>query len=226
MTPTYLIGKHLSGDLPELAEFAGPCALCSGSGVPGLPLADVLTDTFADIDWLQGGDYFCRWCLLCLGQGQPRDSWIKNVSCIATERELRRLTREQLWSVLLAPPAEPFVLNVSFDHKKHMSFKSRVNLGGSPYWVRSDRDLCRIDLATMADAVAVMQAWYTVCKAISTEPTWFCKDEILRGSQNLTKIAAYGTAKYRLENAVLEPLRGTHALEVLVYALNKKEMAS
>ena len=224
--PTHMIGRHLTADLPDLEPFEGPCALCGAEGGEGRPIDRVLTPTFADVDWLTGGTHFCAHCLRCLGQGQPRSAWIKNFSCLATGQELRVLRREDLWDVLMQPPDEPFVLNITFDHKKHMSFKSRVNPGGSPYWVTTDRDTCLIDLDAMAEAIGVMQRWYTVCRPAKSEPTWFTKDHILHGCTDVKRILAYGAERFRTEDAVLQHRRGDHALDVLVHALNKRPFAA
>lgn len=226
MRATHLIGRHLEADLPDLEPATGPCALCGDAEMPGMPLARIVTDTFADIDWLQGGDRFCRHCLACLGQGQPRSAWIKNWSSVATPSALRVLQREDLWGVLTEPPDEPFVLCVSFDHKKHMSFKARVNAPGRAYWVRTDKDLARIDLAALEPAIAVLVAWYSVCRDVATEPTWFTKEDCLRGCGDSRRIAAYGVDRYRAEDRVLAAWRGDHALDVLVYALNKRPFAA
>jgi len=224
--PTHLIGRHLSADLPDLEPFDGPCAICGADGADlpgGWPLESVLTEKFADCAWLTGGRHVCEYCLRCLGKGMGKADAVRNHSCLATVGELRMLKRDDLWNVLMQPPREPFVLIVTFDHKKHMSFKSRVNSGGSPYWVTSDRDTCRIDLDAMAPQIETMQQWYTVTPDGPKDATWFTKDEILHGCTNFRRIERYGAARYRADTAVLEHLRGTHALEVLVYALSKRQ---
>lgn len=228
--PTHLIGRHLQAELPGLKPFSGVCAVCACTcedSAPGWPLERVVTDTFADGDWLTGGGWICELCLRCLGQGQPRSAWIKNWSCLATPSELRILTRDDLWSVLTAPPAaEPFVVCVSFDHKKHTSFKARANAPGSPYWVRTDRDTARVDLDAMAPALWVLQAWYSVCRDTAAAPTWFTKEDCLRGCRDARRVAQYGVDRYRAEDRVLAAWRGDHALDVLVYALNKRPFAA
>lgn len=221
--PTHIIGRHIKADLPDLKRFDGCCAVCGGIDHPGWPIENVVTSTFADIDWLTGGRYVCEPCLKCLGQGQPRNRWVKNFSCLATEDELRILKREDLWEHLLNPPEKPFVLNITFAHKKHMSFKSRVNPGGSPYWVTSDIDTVLIDLDTIRPAIEIMQRWYTVCDTTKQRPTWFTKNDIARGATNFKRIERYGANRYLREDSELERFRGTHALEILLYALNKKE---
>jgi len=218
--PTHIIGRHLQADLPELSDFDGICALCGCPGGRGLPLNKAIGDTFADIDYLTGGRHVCRFCLLCLGKGQGRREWVKNYNMVATHNYMVRPTRDELWGWLLDPPKEKFVFNVTFSHKKHMSFKSRVNMGGSPYFVTTDVETCFVDLAVLDEAVQVMQRWYTVRPGTKDAP-WFTKAEILQGTANISRIQSYGVDDFRREDQILERHRGSHALAVLVHALNK-----
>jgi len=104
-----------------------------------------------------------------------------------------------------------------------MSFKGRVNCGGRRYYVTTDIDTAEIDLSRMASAIEAMRSWYSVCKDTAVKPTWFTKNDILRGVTNYKKIENYGTEQFLKEDAVLSKWRGNHALEILTYALNKKE---
>ena len=214
---TYLIGKHL---ILKQSDNIQQCALCGASN-PVLEKKDVIGASFMDNDFLGGSHYICIYCAACIGIGQPQNLTMRSTSFFATEKQLVRLKREQLWENILHPPVPPFVFGVTYTHKKHISFKSYVNLSRDRYMIRTENESVTINPAAIRHLCEIIQNWYTICRDISTEPTFFTKQDILSGCNNYKKIEHYGTDRYLSENKKIEQYRKTALLKLLAYALNK-----
>lgn len=223
MRATYLIGKHLPrhGTM-ALTDRCCMCGVEPDAAIKANPKDDIIKDSFMDNDYLLEGDQICEYCSACMGHNQERKYWVKQYSFMATERELRRLKREDIWPVLFAPPTEPFVLCVTYNNKKHTSFKSKVNFSNRRYFVQTENYSIWINLDDIGELSRAIQSWYTVCKDTKQEPTWFTKDEIKNGVDNFKKIETYGVNKFTRENKIIEPFRGMGVLELLCFALNKQ----
>jgi hypothetical protein len=57
----------------------------------------------------------------------------------------------------------------------------------------------------------------------SQEPTYFTKNEILYGTNNLKKIECYGFENYIKENSIISKFRGAMWLKLIVTLLNKEK---
>lgn len=228
--PTHIIGKHLSPHI-EVPVIPGRCRMCGASDVPGYPSSQILSAGFMDGAYLSGGQdtHICAYCAACIGYGQERTKFIKNSSFLATPSALRLLKREDLWEVLVVTAydiTEPFVIGVTYAHKKHISFKAKTNLPDDPgkFWVQTENDTVWVDIPVMSDAIEIMQKWYTVCNPTAAQPTFFTKADILSGCTNYKRIEEYGTMRYMEENQVLQRFRGAVCLELLTHALNKSAL--
>ncbi len=225
MLNTYLIGKHLNPQRGELLTES--CCLCHrdpDGKVTGFPRQEVVSNTFMDVCYLHFTNVICEYCAACLGYGKPRTEHIKNYSYIANENSLVRLKREDIWGCLFNPPETPFIFCVTYNHKKHTSFKASVNYSREHYAVCTENELIEVRPAAIRELAQVIQDWYTICKDTTQAPTWFTKAEILQGCDNFKRIEEYGTAKYFQQEAVITPYRCTPLLGLLVHALNKAPM--
>lgn len=223
---TYLIGKHLiekSGltDIINCLE-KKPCCLCKIEDYPVLPRKGNLSSGFMDARYVDDSECICIYCLACIGFNQGRSDWLRTTSFIANRDSLIRLKRDDLWGYLSNPPKPPFVMAVTYSHKKHLSYKAVINLTTRIFNVRTDNsniEIVREDDRKLMDTI---QNWYTVCEDKKTEPTWFTKDEILNGTKNMKKIERYGVKKFISESNIIEPYRRTAKLELFTHCVNKK----
>ncbi len=216
---TYLIGKHL---ILQQSDNIQQCALC-GADNPVLEKKVVIGASFMDDAFLSGSNYLCIYCAACIGIGQPQNLAIRTTSFLATEKQLIRLKREQLWENILHPPVVPFVFGITYTHKKHISFKSYVNFSRDIYMIRTENESVTIKRDAIRNLCEIIQNWYTICRDISTKPTFFTKQDVLSGCNNYKKIEHYGADRYLSENKKIERYRKTSLLKLLVYALNKGE---
>lgn len=222
---THLIGRHLpvpAGAMPT----DDVCCLCDAPpGTPGWRREQVISKDFPDSGFLGPSSWICGCCAACLGYGQTRPEFLKNHSYLATHDALLRLKREEVLDQLLAPHDQPWFLAVTYAHKKHTSYRGRINLPGQERWqVATESGPVTVTRSLLDRVLPIVQRWYTVCKDTTEQPTWFSKADILTGIPNWKKVEAYGTARYLDETATLEPFRRTAALQLLVHILNKGEL--
>lgn len=221
MTNTYLIAKHFK--IPDIGQRIETCCLCGSKNYTGFIRKKIISKSFMDWDFVNDFPDICCYCATCLGYNQKSNEAIRTTSFIATEYVLIRLKRENIWEYLISPPNEMFVFCVTYSHKKHLSFKSEINLPNSLlYSVRTDNSKVHIKITDLKKIMPVIQNWYTVCKETKQEPTWFTKKDILFGCNNFKRIEEYGVEKYLHENEIINPFRHTNFLELITYALNKQ----
>ena len=223
ITSTYLIGKHLK--LLSGQPLTKNCALCGQNPdgeLQGMHIKEVIGEKFLDNDYLKSGHEICQFCIACLGKGQDPSQCIRTQSFIATQSSLQILKRDEIWSIILSPPQEPFVFGVTFSHKKHISFKANVNLPGKTYQIQTENYTVDVKLdENLKVLMLYMQNWYSVNKDTSAQPTWFTKDEIKFGTHRYGVIEKYGIDEYLREDAFLKKYRGTGLLDLLTFLLNK-----
>jgi len=219
MINTHLIGKHL----PILQDGfpIQSCAICGATNIHGFRRAEVISSSFTDHDFLSTDKQICQYCAACLGKGQPRNHFLRNTSFLATKSQLLRLKREEIWQYIFNPPSPPFIFGVTYNHKKHISFKAPINLSRENYQIRTENECVTIPPKAIQPLSAILQKWYTICRDIKTEPTYFTKNDILMGCNNYKKIETYGIYTYLAENQKIQPYRQTALLQLLTYALNK-----
>jgi len=226
MKNTYIIGKHLN---PKRgAPLTESCCLCHRKPdglVAGFPRDEVISNTFMDVGYLQFTEEICEYCAACLGYGKTRQEFIKNYSYIANEQALIQLKREEIWQHLFNPPEPPFVFCVTYNHKKHTSFKAPVNLSRDVFHVCTENEIVEVQRnQALSELVSVIQDWYTVCKDTAQAPTWFTKAEILQGCTNFKRIEEYGAPDFFVDDSIVSSYRCTPLLGLLVHALNKAPM--
>ncbi|MCG8640911.1 MAG: hypothetical protein MI862_14345 [Desulfobacterales bacterium] len=214
--PTHIIGKHF--DI-QPAYDAEQCCMC-GDENPCIDRKKVIKASFMDHECLSDSKFICVYCAACVGYQMSQSTALRATSFLATESEITRLKKNQIWQYVENPPGEQHVLVVTFSNKKHIAFKSILNPGGFPQVVSTDRGNVHVDFDS--ELVNVLKSWYRVCKETKQEPTFFTKNEILFGSSNHKRITGYGTEKYFEENQILERFRNTESLNLLVYLLNKQ----
>lgn len=222
MKNTYLIGKHLNLPKPDIE--IKKCCMCGGNDF-GFRKKDVLSSSFMDNDCLNKSNEICIYCAACIGRGQPQNEQIRLFSFIASNEQLIKLKREEIWDNIFSPPNSLFVFGVTYSHKKHISFKAPVCFPGNQYQIQTDSERVDINTEQINTLAKIIQKWYSICKDTKQEPTWFTKNEILIGCNNFKKIEGYGIDDYFQEEAVINPFKGTSLLKLLCYALNKGQIS-
>jgi hypothetical protein len=240
MTAHELIASHLHKDQigiePENLE--GKNLHCAFSGIAlkeGYPLKKILSGNFSDIDSIKfaGGYMSVEMASLlkqCLPNPEGGYTELRKYSFIATPSELVLLRAENLIDYLLKSDKEtPFVFCVgslqSSKAQKHTSFKAQLNYSNDIFTVSTEVGQVTVEIAKINQVLPIVQAWYTVTPATrgkASEMTFFTKEELKNGCQNLQKIEAYGAEKYLQENSVLEKVRGGLWFELLVKAIKKQ----
>lgn len=221
MTNTYLIAKHLK--ITDIGHKIEACCLCGSKDYTGFERKKIISNSFMDWDFVNDSTDICYYCATCIGHNQKSNEAIRTTSFIATDSQLIRLKRENIFEYLISPPAEMFVFCVTYSHKKHLSFKAEINLPTSLlYSIRTDNSYIYIKITDLKKIMPIIQNWYTVCKESKQEPTWFTKNDILFGCSNFKRIEEYGVEKYLHENEIINHFRHTNFLELITYALNKQ----
>lgn len=222
------LAKHLKYSF-ETVECGEVCKMC-GKGIrKGVLQKDIIKSTFTDYQYLRyDSRYLCPECCALIGRitlGDNGLTWLRNFSFIATEDSFRVLKREKLLSTLINPPDPPFVLCITYSNKKHISFKSRIQLSNKVYSVFTDKGEVEIAPHNITELLKILISWYTVLpdkQNTKQQPTWLTKGEILNGGKNYKNINAYGLGRYQEENLFIEQYRETSLLKLLTFALNKK----
>lgn len=230
MTNIEFIAHHLNRDNLKIPVIKMD-SVCSFSGLPikeGVKNSDLIKPTFTDHSFLRFNSPFSSVsAALCIESVIPSAKGfnaLRNYSYLVTANELRLLKREEIADILLNPPTGNFILCVTYSNKKHTSYKSTVNASNSRFIVTTDLVDVVVDATKLKHLFPLIQSWYTIVKGkegTSTEPTYFTKQDILQGCQNLKKIREYGIERYYRENAEIEPFRNTAFLNLIVHVLNK-----
>lgn len=226
-TATSLIAQHLNNQ--SVLKIEGVDTVCAFSGIPiskGVALKNVLSANFTDAAYIR---YPSQYCSVDVAQcfapvTSDGKASLRNFSFIATPSGLTMLKREDMQQVLFSRKETPFVLCISYNQKKHISYKSRPQYDGDNFTVFTDGGEVEINQAEVSEILPIVTDWYTVVKGkedTSALPTYFTKDEILSGEVATHKITAYGEEKFFAQTAVLEKYRRSNALKLIVHVLQK-----
>ena len=228
MQATELIAKNLENkDLLPIKENIN--AICCFSGEPiteGVLKKDVLSSNFTDTQYLR---YDSKYISVSIAQCmQPISSdgraSLRNYSFFATENELRLLQRSEIWELIISEKATPFVLCVTYNGKKHVSYTAQPQYRNDVFSVYTDAGEVEVDFSVLGELTPILTSWYSIVKGkekAATPPTYFTKDEILTGEIGNNKIQSYGVEKYFQENQILEKYRNLPILKLLVFILQK-----
>lgn len=242
------IGTHLRGYKNNLTikihnNLNTICAFSGQKITEGILLKDAIGDNFTDFEYLKfNSEYSCLDFLLCTMSVIPQSeenkrkneekgihkkvlNSLRNYSFICTENNLTFLKREDVLDTILNIPSIPFVLCVSYSFKKHISFKSQIQYSAKNFTVYTDKGKVNINIEDIKLLLPIIQNWYSILPDkinTSTQPTFFSKEDILNGTNNLKKIEVYGIEKYYNENSIIQKYRNTMFLDLLVHILNKK----
>lgn len=224
-----LISKHLDESKIKPKAIEGIDTVCAFSGVHitrGYLKKEVIKTTFNDRELLRfDSDYISPEYALLIENFDGRIG-LRNFSFFASEKELLFLKREDILELLLNIPDAPFRIGVTYGGKKHIAYKSVLNMDKKDFQIITDIGEVHFTRSAAEKIIAAAQKWYTVIpeKAhTSAQPTYFTKDEIKGLKIPIQKkIKTYGIAKYFKEEKELSLLRGTPLFNLIIHILNKQ----
>lgn len=227
-TATGLIAKNLKNrELLPIKKGINTICCFSGERITeGVLKKDVLSSNFTDTQYLRyDSKYISVETAQCM---QPISSdgraSLRNYSFFATENELKLLQRSDIWDILVNEKATPFILCVTYNGKKHVSYTAQPQYRNDIFSVYTDTGEVIVGVEALNELIPILKSWYSVVKGkekAATPPTYFTKDEILTGEIGNNKIQSYGVEKYFQENQILEKYRNLPILKLLVFILQK-----
>lgn len=224
---TKIIAKHLQNrDALKIEKVDSICAFTGGTITEGVALKNTISSNFTDNVYIR---YDSKYCAVDIAQcmqpiSKDNRASLRNYSFLATETELKLLNRDNLFDTVINDKSIPFVLCVTFNAKKHISYKTRIQYSNNDYIVFTDAGEVRINKSDLSIILPIIKSWYTVIDGkenTSTQPTYFTKDEILTGEVMQNKILQYGYDRYFNETQILEAYRNSLFLKLLVFILKK-----
>lgn len=228
-----LISKHLDERNLKIKMYSEISGICAFTGTPlnrAVLIDDLISDVFTDWEFIKyKSQYASVEIALCISeviQGKTGFNSLRNYNFLATEHELLLLQRSEILDKLLNITHTPFRCGVTFNNKKHLSFKTVLNTDPQNFIVTTDiMGNVKINVNTINKFLPIIQKWYSVVRGkenASAQPTYFTKDEILYGNAQYKKQETYGFDQYETENEILQQYRNTHFLKLIVHLLNKK----
>lgn len=227
MTATLLIAQHLDNQAAlKIEEIETICAFSGSRISKGVALKNVLSANFTDAAYVR---HPSRHCAVDVAQcfapvTADGKASLRNFSFIATPSGLTMLKREDMQRLLFSEKETPFVICISYNQKKHISYKSRPQYDSDNFTVFTDGGEVEINQDDVSEILPIVTAWYTVVKGkedTAALPTYFTKGEILSGEVGTHKIITYGEARFFAETAALEKHRRSTALKLIVHVLQK-----
>lgn len=227
----HIISKHLDARNLKypLHQIVTMDAFTGEEITEGIKTADLLSDVFTDWEYLKyPTGYVSVSTALCIGDvipGKTRNNSLRSYSYYACESEFRFLNRQDILQLLLNIPETPFRIAITYNNKKHTSYKTIQNVRADAYIITTDLYNLVFVKSHVEQFLPVIQKWYSIIPEKATtaaQPTYFTKDEILNGNAPYHKQLLYGIEKHEAENEFLKPYRNTQILELIVHLLNKK----
>ena len=224
-----LITKHLNENVLT-CKIHDVNTICSYSGqriTKGIKFNDLIGDTFTDREIFKWNSGYLGIDFALLTQPVIRSekqlNALRNYSFLATEQELKLLSRDEMLNVLMSMPDGAFQIAITYSNKKHIAHKTPINFSKYKFIVCTDTGMVEFDTQKAKQILPIIQSWYTISKDTKQEPTYFTKSDILGETEpGYTKISEYGVEKYFNETIIIEKYRNTSFLKLLVHVLNKK----
>ena len=229
MNSIKFIAKHINYDSDKIVDCDTVCAFTGEKITKGIKKKVALSGNFTDFEYLKfESDYISVDAFKCLGemiQTEKKLNSLRNYSYLVTESDLKILKKDELWDIIINPPNPPFILAYTFSSKKHTTFKSKITTDKNKIQIITDTyGNVEIDKILLNDVIEIVQSWYSATADMPAIATFFTKDEILAGSDNLKKIQVYGLEKFNVEDKILSRFRNTPQLILLTRLVNKCEL--
>lgn len=203
--------------------------ICSFTGKAierGVKLKNVISSNFTDIAFIRyDSGYCCVELAKCMAPiSKESKASLRNYSFFATKSGIVLLNKDNLQEVVLSEKQTPFVLAVSYNGKKHISYKTSPQYDSDNFTVFTDVGEVYLRKTELLEILPIIKRWYSIIpgkEESTTQPTNFTKDEILSGIVQDHKVEKYGAIKFFEENAILEKYRAGTLLNLLVHILKK-----
>jgi CRISPR type IV-associated protein Csf1 len=212
MNATELI--YTAAGSPEIPVIStqGLCAVCGKKITEGIPIKNVVSNTFTDWNMLadMSAQYACKACSWCIKEPKLRRSQF-----IATEKELYFFKRDDIEKWLFYPPNPPFVFFVTANYKKHGSFRARINDSQNLFYIQFEDRQILFSPNRYRELFQTMKKMYKYFNKLH---------EIGEGNYNYKHVMDYGIDKWRVDEIFLGQYRGSQVFNLLLYALNKPEV--
>lgn len=220
------IAKHIKYESDKIVDCDTVCAFTGEKITKGIKKKVALSGNFTDFEYLKfDSDYISVDAFKCIGemiQTEKKLNSLRNFSYLVTEPELKILKKDELWDIVINTPKPPFILAYTFSSKKHTTFKSKITTNKDKIQIITDTyGNVEIDKIRLKDVIEIVQNWYSGTADMPAIATFFTKDEILFGSDNLKKIQVYGQDKFCQEDKILAKFRNTAQLILLTRLVNK-----
>ncbi len=211
---------HMIADARGVAR--GPsstCMVCGPSPFPAGRRADeVVTPTFSDREWIAGvnAGHVCAGCTALLS-GRPGDDPppVRTLHLLAVPGEpLHALTPSQLGAAIVAPHPGEHVLVWATTRQRHAVLRAGVSRPG------------RLLIGADDGVIEVLDEHRPVIDAVMRLLAGFRRDAVCSGQYAANHVAAYGAARWRDDEALVAPHRGTLLLDLLCATLPKGEAAT
>ena len=230
-TNMHLIAKHL--DRAQLKypihKIETVCAFTGERVSEAIKISDLVSDVFTDWAYVRhNSGYVSLDMAMCIGDvvpGKTRNNALRNYSYFACHSKMLFLGRQDVLELLFNIPQTPFRLAVSYNNKKHTSYKTELNTSSIRFVITTDLYNVVFDRTHVEKFLPIIQSWYTIIPEKATtaaQPTFFTKEEILHGNGPYHKQIVYGIDRFEAENEFLKPFRNTQIFELITHLLNKK----
>lgn len=204
------------------------CAFTNKQITKGVLKSDIISKTFTDFDLIKyKSDYVCVDIALLLSRIIKNDKGnynsIRNYSFYCDNDGYKLLSRNEILDLLLNLKTNKFQICITFKNKKHIAYRSKIQLNNKNFIVTTDIGQILFDVKLTKSILPIIQSWFTITNDTKQQPTYFNKSDILGLSiPNFKKINAYGIDKYFNENFILDKYRDTLYFKLLIHILNKK----
>ena len=217
MKTSEFIAKHLA---KTPGQDSGTCIMCGRETKTGTKPKKIISGCFNDWENMKHqGTVVCEYCAACLNSTAFDGKALRSYSVIVSEAGIAKATRKDIAEAIARPPESPYLLIVNYSQKKHAWFSSIINDPASDtVYVGTDQGVVIVDRAPFCAAFAAGRELYA---------GGFSKADIdLANTSKYNKIEQYGVDKYYADMAVLEPLRNTKSMQLLIWALYKDQEES
>jgi hypothetical protein len=227
-----VIAKHIPDTALKykIYEVDTHCAFTCQKISKGVKLHDLISENFTDWEYIKADSGYVGLDMAkCIGdtiKGKTRNNALRNYSYYANADELIFMQRQDVLALLLQENPKPFRVAVSFNYKKHTSYKTTLNTSANEFIVTTDLFNVVFVREKVLKYLPIMQNWYSIVAGKETtaaQPTYFTKDEILNGNAPYHKQIVYGLDKFEIENEMLKPFRNTNLITLITHLLNKKQ---
>jgi len=222
-----IISKHLNKDnikIPIYHNINSICAITGENITCGVLKKDLIKSTFTDHQYLRyHSDYVSLEVALTIENWEGRVG-LRSYSFIATENNLTFLDRSEILKYVVKPPENSFIFCVTFSHKKHIAFKSKLNSNSEKFTITTDLGDVFIDLKDDMNLIKTINDWYTIIKGQEDKKqpqTYFTKQNILGETEPIQeRILLYGINRFINQDKFLNKYRNTLKLKLLTHILN------